>query len=313
MNGSILLWGCSGDAPLMHLLHELAQRGEPHYFIDERSLHRAHLVCDTHAQGSLQWGTERLELADIAAAYVRPADLRALLRQSPEISTDAPAQRRALATQRQLYAWAEMTTALVVNRPSAASSNDSKPYQLERIRSAGFAVPPTLMTTTPADARKFVARHGAVVCKTAGRTRGITTRLCEADLEHLADVAHCPTQFQAHVAGTDWRVHVIGDAVHACEVHCDADDYRIAPERSLPLQIVPASLPPLIAAHCHSLTRCLGLMLAGIDLRHGADGVWYCFEVNPSPALAYFEQLTGQRLTAALADLLIHAPRRRLH
>ena len=53
-----------------------------------------------------------------------------------------------------------MTPARVVNRPSAASGNDCKPYQLEQIHAAGFTVPPTLVTTSPQAAREFVAQHG---------------------------------------------------------------------------------------------------------------------------------------------------------
>jgi glutathione synthase/RimK-type ligase-like ATP-grasp enzyme len=314
MSAAILLWGCSGDTPLAALLAELDRRSVAYCFADQRSMHRIQLDCDAvRTTGRMQLDAEVFELEQFAAMYVRPNDLRAVLSQVPQLAADPATQHAALCTERQLYAWAEMTSALVVNRPSAAAANDSKPYQLEQIRSAGFAVPPTLMTTTPEAVHEFIARHRSVICKTAGRSRGITTRLDAEDRARIAAVAHCPTQFQAHIAGTDWRVHVIGEAIHACEIRCGADDYRIAPEQAIPLQIVPATLPPLLAAHCRCLARSLGLTLAGIDLRCSEDGVWYCFEVNPSPVLPYFERATGQPLTVALADLLIHATCRRLH
>ncbi|MER3479214.1 MAG: RimK domain-containing protein ATP-grasp, partial [Meiothermus sp.] len=31
---------------------------------------------------------------------------------------------------------------------------------------------------------------------------------------------------------------------------------------------------------------------------------WYCFEINPCPGFAYYEQHTGQPISAALAELL---------
>ena len=134
-------------------------------------------------------------------------------------------------------------------------------------------------------------------------TRTIVSRLDLDDLERLDAVAHCPTLLQAYVAGRDWRVHCIGAAVHACEIHCDADDYRVAPEQGFAVEIVPAELPRAIGAACRALTRRLGLELAGIDLRRSRE-TWYCFEVNPSPLFTYFEQASGQPLTAAVADLL---------
>jgi glutathione synthase/RimK-type ligase-like ATP-grasp enzyme len=164
-------------------------------------------------------------------------------------------------------------------------------------------VPPTLVTTSPQAAREFAAQHGQVICKSAGRTRSIVSRLDSADLERLDAVTHCPTLLQAYIAGRDWRVHCIGDAIHACEIHCDGDDYRVAPEQGLALEIVPKELPEAIAARCSSLARGLGLELAGIDLRRSGD-TWYCFEVNPSPLFTYFEQVSGQPLTAAVAELL---------
>jgi glutathione synthase/RimK-type ligase-like ATP-grasp enzyme len=311
MSGTILLWGVSGDPPLMALLAELEARALPHHFLDQRLMHQAHFDFSADGlTGTLSMAERDIELAAIGALYARPDDLCAVMRRSSELAADLDTQRTALATERQLYAWAEMTPARVVNRPSAASANDSKPYQLEQIHAAGFAVPPTLVTTSPQAAREFVAQHGQVVCKSAGRTRSIVSRLESADLERLDDITHCPTLLQAYIAGRDWRVHCIGTAIHACEIHCTADDYRVAPEQGMALEVVSAKLPEAIAARCRALTRRLGLELAGIDLRHSGD-TWYCFEVNPSPLFTYFEQAAGQPLTAAVADLMSDATRRR--
>ena len=115
------------------------------------------------------------------------------------------------------------------------------------------------------------------------------------------------TQFQAYIAGTEWRVHVVGDDVYACEIHCTADDYRCADLQGVPLEIRSAVLPEPIAARCHSLAHGLNLPLAGIDLRRTEDDEWYCFEVNPAPAFTYYEAMTGQPLSAAVATLLANA------
>ena len=51
----------------------------------------------------------------------------------------------------------------------------------------------------------------------------------------------------------------------------------------------------------------MNLPLAGIDLRRTPQGEWYCFEVNPSPAFTYYEQITGQPISQAVALLLANA------
>jgi glutathione synthase/RimK-type ligase-like ATP-grasp enzyme len=48
----------------------------------------------------------------------------------------------------------------------------------------------------------------------------------------------------------------------------------------------------------------MGLLIAGIDLKEAPDGEYYCFEVNPSPGFAYYEQHTGQPISAALVEAL---------
>jgi D-alanine-D-alanine ligase-like ATP-grasp enzyme len=49
----------------------------------------------------------------------------------------------------------------------------------------------------------------------------------------------------------------------------------------------------------------LRLPVAGIDLRRTPQGEWYCFEVNPSPAFAYYEAATHQPIAEAIAGLLM--------
>jgi glutathione synthase/RimK-type ligase-like ATP-grasp enzyme len=245
-----------------------------------------------------------IELEAISAAYARPHDMREVLRESVGIS-DVRAAREMLNLDRQLYAWMETTGARVVNRPSAASSNDSKPHQLEKIREHGFAVPASLMTTSPEAVREFVEHYGEVVYKSASCVRSTVTRANASELDSIDAVRHCPTLFQAYIPGVDWRVHVVGDEIHACEIRCPAVDYRLAPEQGVPVEIRTATLPGHVATRCRSLARSLDLALAGIDLRRDPHGVWHCFEVNTSPAFTYYERVTGQHLAAAITQLLV--------
>ena len=59
-----------------------------------------------------------------------------------------------------------------------------------------------------------------------------------------------------------------------------------------------------MAAACMNVARQFGLLFAGIDLKETAEGDYYCFEINPSPAFLVYEQLSGQPISRALAELL---------
>jgi glutathione synthase/RimK-type ligase-like ATP-grasp enzyme len=67
---------------------------------------------------------------------------------------------------------------------------------------------------------------------------------------------------------------------------------------------VARTLDPSLARQCRKLSRDLGLVVAGLDLRESPDGAWYCFEVNPSPGFSYFQARTGQPIDRAIADVL---------
>ena len=253
----------------------------------------------------VQWGGLRLDLERVAAAYVRPYDPLGV----PDIAKAGPLSaegRHAIALYEALRLWGEMTSALVVNRMSAMASNGSKPYQLELIRAAGFAVPETLVTTDPEAAAEFCDRLGTVVYKSVSGVRSIVSRLTQKKRAQLDAVAVCPTQFQEYVRGIDYRVHVVGDDVYACELVSEADDYRYS-ERQGAAVIRRQTVLPMECEHrCRALAASLDLPVAGIDLRRAPAGEWFCFEVNPSPAFSWFDA-PDCRIAKGIAALLARA------
>jgi len=100
------------------------------------------------------------------------------------------------------------------------------------------------------------------------------------------------------------RVHVVGTSHFATAVDSDADDYRYASRDGADLALAPFELPPELAGRLVEISRKMGLLVAGIDLRVTEDGEWFCFEVNPSPGFTFYEEATGQPIAAAIADLL---------
>jgi hypothetical protein len=300
----ILLWGLDSDAPLRLVREALDRRDAQPFFLDQRKLlsTEAELRVAEHVTGKVVVDGEALDLAEITAAYVRPHDWTA----SPELADRAPGDPdwdHGLRLHELLGTWTDVAPARILNRPSANSSNGSKPYQLQLIERVGLSTPETLVTSDPDEVLKFRERHGELIYKSVSGVRSIVARLTDERLTDLDDIAWCPTQFQRYLPGRDVRVHVVGERTLACEILTTAVDYRYAGADQRPV-IRACSLPPAVADRCVKLAQLLGLELAGVDLRE-SDGEWFCFEINPSPAFSYYEGKSGLPIADAVAELLL--------
>jgi glutathione synthase/RimK-type ligase-like ATP-grasp enzyme len=257
---------------------------------------------DGTVSGTVRVADQQVELAAVTAGYLRPYDS---WRVNPvaRAGKDSPEARHATGFGELLWLWAELSPAMMVNRPSAMASNGSKPRQALTIAAHGFAVPETLISTDADAVIEFGERHEAVVYKSISGIRSIVSRLDLADRDRLADLSSCPTQFQQHVPGVDYRVHVVGDQVFCSRIESVADDYRYSSRQGLPVSVQPATLPGDWPDRCRALSAELDFLLAGIDLRCTPDGVWYCFEVNPSPAFSFYDR-RGLGIGRAVSRLL---------
>lgn len=233
-------------------------------------------------EGFIRYSSQKIALSDVGSIYVRQIT-------KPSWS---------------LCTLANTLPALVVNRPMASASNGSKPYQQKIISQYGFKVPSTLVTTIPEEAHCFYEKHQErVIYKSVSSVRSIVKRMIPDDLKYLERVRNCPTQFQEFVPGVDIRVHTVGDRVFAAEITSEASDYRYAKGDDNRV-IRGIELPTDIAQRCLDLTKGLGLVMGGVDLRRTPAGEYYCFEVNPSPAFTFYESYTQQQIGYALAKLL---------
>jgi hypothetical protein len=305
----IFLWGLEGDTPLAMVASALGERGAPLYFLDQARITRTEVIVSGDPDGvaTVCDGDQKLDLERVRSIYHRPFDTRRL----PAVratAPESPAYARAIETDATLLAWCQIAHCRVVNRPAAMASNNSKPYQCELIEAGGFATPPTLVANDIEDVRDFVAEHGSVIYKSTSGVRSIVSRLDDGAEAKFADLATCPTQFQAFVPGVDVRAHVVGDQVFATEIISEADDYRYAGQRGQSVSLRPILLDADCVEALCGLTRSLGLEVAGVDLRRGDDNGWTCFEVNPSPGFSFYEQSTGQPIAGAIADLLVSGP-----
>lgn len=251
--------------------------------------------------GTMWIGGEQIELDACSGIYARSVDPLTL----PETKAarargDGRLAEHILAVCVMFDQALDCARALVVNPPAAMASNFSKPAQLQAIARSGLEVPPTLVTNDPDAAAEFKHRHRRIIYKSTSAVRSIVREWTAADGPPLEKVQGLPVQFQALVEGEDIRVHVVGGQLFATAVRSRAADYRYDGETAM----APARLPASVAGRCVALAVMLGLPFAGIDLRRAPDGRFFCFEVNPSPAYSYFEELGGQPISAALVDLL---------
>jgi hypothetical protein len=299
---TILLWGLPSDRPLSAVRGALELAGHQTVFLDQRAVLETSvkLSVGPTVEGLLSVKDQALDLTTVRAAYIRPCDPREL----PAVARARPESdlwRSAVDQHDILLLWADLTPSLVLNRPHAMATNDSKPYQAGLIESLGFRIPDTQITTHPDAALEFWKTHGEVIYKPMRATRSIVSRLTAGHMQRLKDLAACPTQFQQYIPGTEYRVHVVGDELFACRIVAKADDYRYAKD---PVEIQPCDLPGDVADRCRMLSRSLNFSLSGIDLRCTPEGRWYCFEVNPSPVFTFFEEATRQPIAEAVARLL---------
>jgi glutathione synthase/RimK-type ligase-like ATP-grasp enzyme len=276
--------------------------------LDEHDIQRGRSQLTISHNGAYLEGTitvsgRTLSLCDFTGVYARYVSYADQLDEHDLSKVDAFASLCEI--QALLVALLDALPSRVVNRPSASKTNDSKPFQQRIIQNHGFLTPRTLVTTSPSSARQFYEScHRAVIYKSTSGIRSIVQRLTAGDLDRLSDVSTCPTQFQEFVPGIDYRVHTVGDEFFATRVQSSATDYRYAPREGCRVSVLAADIPSDVSDRCLRMASAMSLPLAGIDLRHGEDGQWYCFEVNPSPGFIYYERGAQQLISEALARLL---------
>jgi glutathione synthase/RimK-type ligase-like ATP-grasp enzyme len=306
----ILLAGIPSEAPMRLAIDAALEAGVEHAVLNQRQMHLGELTVDvgpSGVTGLLVLPGRAVALEEIDGVYARIMDVGSLPEFRPRRRRSFEAGlafERASAFQAAFLDWVELAGCRVASRPSAMTSNNSKPFQARLLERCGFQAPPTLITSDPAAVRAFAAEHGRLVYKSISGARSIVQTLDSRALGRLDRVRALPTQFQAHIPGVDIRVHVAGDAVHATEVRSEAVDYRYASRNGSDVTLEPHTLAPDVAERCLAASRALELPLCGLDLRRTPAGEHVCFEANPMPAYSYYQLATGEPIAASLIRYL---------
>jgi glutathione synthase/RimK-type ligase-like ATP-grasp enzyme len=309
----ILLWGISGDDPIASIYDSLLKLGASVAFLDQMQTRDVQIDFSVERQitGSLRIGSKIVKLSSITSAYIRPYDSLRITAAKEEEQEEKRGINYDCSVcdlvnfDDAILCWAELTQALVVNRPSAMASNNSKSYQANLIKSQGLDIPETLVTTDEQAVLDFWEKHKKIIYKSLSGFRSIVSQLKPEDKGRLKKVSTCPTQFQEYIEGDDYRVHVVGEKLFTCRIISLADDYRYAWKQGYNVQVSSYTLPEDISESCIRLAHSLQLPVAGIDLLCTVEGRWYCLEVNPSPGFTFYQEATGQAISDSIAHLLL--------
>jgi hypothetical protein len=273
---------------------------------------------DARARQQLTIDGRRIDLAEVGAVWHR----RARARRPDEIGDPRMrsfANRESDALLMQL--WRELAAPfLPAPLPVIRAAQDKLP-QLTLACSLGFEVPPTLVTSEPAELLAFHREHdGRIITKLLSHASldesGLTNdfqRFTEpvtwSDVGAYQTVRLCPVLAQAYVAKrVELRITVVGDRVFPAEIDSQASqhsrhDWRKYDHGRAPYRV--HDLPAEIAARCVAITRTLGLRYGAIDMIVRPDGRYVFLEINPAGEFHWVEKRTGLPITAAIADLLI--------
>jgi hypothetical protein len=313
----ILVVSHDGDDHAGRVLGALARAGHPALLFDTAAFPQHMTVAQRFGEGAVRFDVathgRRLAVDDCGAVWWRrpqPFTLHPAL--DPGVACFAYSEcREAIEGM-----WAA-SAAVWVNDPARDDAAHHKPFQLTVAAAVGLAIPKTLITNDPVEARAFIDALGPerTIFKTflATEDHWRETRLLRRDeLALLDQVRLAPVIFQEYIpADADVRLTVIGDDAFAVEVTKSPSaypvDYRVDLDGAT---FAPVRLPDEVLRSVHALLDRLGLRYGAVDLLRTDDG--YIFlEVNPAGEFLFVEDRSGVPLAAAMASYLARIDRQR--
>jgi len=201
-----------------------------------------------------------------------------------------------------------------VNHPQRSKQADMKPVQLAIAARCGLAVPDSLLTNDPDQAREFCQKNPeGVVYKPMqggpGRIDGSpvvlrTTEVSESDINNR--VMKCIHLFQARVpCGYSVRMTVIGQRIFAVRLDTPPDviDWRAVPERDI--IYTPGQVPDDVAEGTHRMMKHFGLVYSAPDWVVTPAGDWvFIGDLNPNGQWGWIAHRTKLPIAATLAHEL---------
>ena len=304
----ILVCGIVADAMVELMCARLDDLGYEYMLFDQ--LHypgRYHLsweIGKNGLRGYLASPERKVDIAELTGVYARYVNYRG----GPERSEFSQHERQMIDAEYQLSLMQllDLLPCTVVNRV--------KGIDIERIRRStsrslpswsGCGRPEPWLRPTPIKSGRFTgcADSGSFTNRSAAYARSYPVSATPIWRSALRACATARPSFRKW-----WK-----DTTSGCTPWAG----RCLRRRSFPTSAITATQGET-AAHCRRARSTfrpisprpacavgsLGLVLSGIDLRRTPDGEYYCFEINPSPGFIFYERMTGQPISEAVAHLL---------
>jgi len=217
-------------------------------------------------------------------------------------------------------AYALLQKPLWVSHPDKLREAARKPLQLRIAQKLGLDIPHTLITNNPDKAKEFYDFcKGKVIVKATGNgwiysQDGddvyfvMTNRPSIDDIQANDEISISPVTFQEEITKEyELRVNIVGQKVLAVRIDSQNSEISKLDWRRYDVQNTPYSpynLPSEIESKCLKLTQKLGLEFGAIDLIKEPDGRYIFLEINGNGQFLWAEELSGVRISEALANLL---------
>jgi glutathione synthase/RimK-type ligase-like ATP-grasp enzyme len=294
----IVLWGLLEDGTMKTVHDRLKEIHADVLFLNHAEIDKTEIQFESEPipQYKINYQGKNYDLDDCTASYLRPYNFRDYP-QFSQAENSSSIIKCADIFHHIIHSWAEHSSAIIINRPSAEATNHSKLFQSIQISASGFIVPDSLVSNDHDEIMEFHSRHRSIIYKSMSSVRSIVKEFSLNDLKGRKNMG--PVFFQQRIIGTNVRVHVVGEKVFACRIESEGIDYRYAQS-----ELVPCNIQDDITEKCIQLTKNLGLVIAGLDLIITPQRDWYCLEANPSPGFSYFDIAEGRPIARAVAELL---------
>ena len=192
-----------------------------------------------------------------------------------------------------------------VSHPDNIRRAESKLLQLHLASEINLSIPPTMLTNSPATAKKFFQKNsGSLIYKPLHHSmieRGenisliYTNVLNDNHSNSFENVQLSPSLFQKYIEKLiELRVIVVGNQVFAVELHSQEleqakHDWRKVD--AIDIKHIPHELPNQISKKCVKLVQILGLSFSAMDFILTPEGNYVFLELNPNGQWAWLQQL----------------------
>ncbi|WP_129841953.1 ATP-grasp ribosomal peptide maturase [Streptomyces sp. RFCAC02] len=307
----VLVVTAADDLTADMVLMELNRRDVPVMRFDPRDIGTTLTIsarfgiCSAPAARQVRTPSRTADLSRVRAVYWRRPQWPAFPDLEPDDARFAAAHVR-YGLGGSLFA---SDSPLWVNHPLRNAAADYKPAQLALAQRLGLAVPPTLVTNCPHEAREFITAQGDVISKTLRWTpytrngvpvTGWADPVTADEIDDSVRVA--PHLFQARVdKAADLRVLIVGHRTFAVRIDSELLDWR---KDYSALTYTVERLPHRVDKALHHYLESLGLVSGSFDLAVDRQGEHWWLELNPNGQWGWLETETGLPMSAAFADLL---------